>query len=81
MSNAIKFTRKGRILITGRVNPRIDDPTMLALTVSVDDPGIGMSEENLARVFDGVILDNNMKSENLNPYSNGIGLAFCKQVC
>ena len=81
MSNAIKFTRKGQILITGNVTPKVDDPDMLVLTVSVTDEGIGMSEENLARVFNGEMLENNIMSQSLNPYSNGIGLLFCKQVC
>ena len=53
MSNAIKFTRKGKILIHGKVKPKVDDPSMLVLTVSVVDEGIGISDENLARVFNG----------------------------
>ena len=40
-----------------------------------------MSDEDLARVFVGPILNVNSQIESLNPYGNGIGLAFCKQVC
>ena len=62
MNNAIKFTRKGTISITGDVRPLDDDPSQLVLTVKVSDEGIGMSDEEAAKVFDGMI-------ENKNPLS------------
>ena len=40
-----------------------------------------MTDEDVARVFIGPILNLNSERESLNPYGNGIGLAFCKQVC
>ena len=45
LSNAIKFTRKGEITVSGRVSPKVSDPSLLVLTVSVEDEGIGMSDE------------------------------------
>ena len=78
LSNAIKFTRKGEIMVSGHVQQNVDDPSVLLLTVSVADEGIGMSDEEIARVFDGRKV---AKSSSLNPYSNGIGLPFCKKIC
>ena len=78
LSNAIKFTRQGKIQIRGTVHPKLDDPSQLILTVSVSDEGIGMSPEDASRVFDGPIENKDPTSRSLNPYSNGIGLAFCK---
>ena len=53
----------------------------LVLQLSVADEGIGMSPDDVARVFQGPILNRDANYEYLNPYGNGIGLAFCKQVC
>ena len=78
LSNAIKFTRQGKIQIKGAVNPKADDPDQLLLTVSVSDEGIGLSPEDASRVFDGLIENKDPISRSLNPYSNGIGLRFCK---
>ena len=54
LSNAIKFTRKGEINVSGKVSPKEGDPNLLVLTVSVEDQGIGMSDEEVIQVFDGI---------------------------
>lgn len=46
VSNAIKFTASGEIRVTVRLDPASRD-----LVVSVSDTGIGMTEEQLARIF------------------------------
>lgn len=51
------------------------------LELKVRDEGIGMSAEEANQVFDGFQVTRNAESKRLNPYGNGIGLAFCKQVC
>ena len=81
LSNAIKFTRKGEITVSGKVTPKEGDPSLLVLTVSVEDEGIGMADEEIDRVFEGLKESNNQVNRTLNPYSNGIGLSFCKKVC
>ncbi len=50
-SNAIKFTDHGEVVLSVRVQGRIDD----AVTVqfSMKDSGIGIAPENLARIFSG----------------------------
>ena len=40
-----------------------------------------MSTEEARRVFDGFLKTKNEESKLLNPYSNGIGLSLCKQIC
>ena len=81
-TNAIKFTRKGKIKVSGKVYPKHDHPEECVLKVSVSDEGCGMQEHELESVFDGK-LDNtrNLESKRLNPYGNGIGLALCKEIC
>ena len=53
----------------------------LILAVSIIDTGIGMNEEEVRTAFDGKFDRRNGLSRSLNPYGNGIGLQFCKQVC
>lgn len=48
MSNACKFTRRGKIDLV--VEPQADAPNAM-LKVSIIDTGIGMSEEQLTRLF------------------------------
>ena len=78
MTNAIKFTRKGKILVEGIIGPRHDEPEELQVRVSVSDEGIGMKEDEVKRVFDGFLDKRSPLSKSLNPYGNGIGLSFCK---
>lgn len=40
-----------------------------------------MSPEEGNRVFEGSLKTGNAESKKLNPYSNGIGLSICKQIC
>lgn len=49
ISNAIKFTEKGEIII--RVAVEECSATSCILTISVSDTGIGISEENIAKLF------------------------------
>ena len=49
--------------------------------ISVTDEGIGMSQDEANRVFEGSLKTGNDESKKLNPYSNGIGLSICKQLC
>jgi len=79
MTNAIKFTRIGTIFVLGKITPFSQDE--LLLTVSVSDQGIGMKQDEIDRVFDGVIDKRSALSQSLNPYGNGIGLCFCKEIC
>ena len=50
----------------------------MLLEVSVKDRGIGMTSEEANRVFEGFTGSLNNESRMMNPYGNGIGLAFCK---
>ena len=81
LTNAIKFTRKGNIIITAEVKPKVDTLDELMLEVSVTDKGIGISDDEATKVFNGFFDTRNLESKRLNPYGNGIGLSFCKQVC
>ena len=40
-----------------------------------------MSEEEARRVFDEDFKTRNQESRKLNPYSHGIGLGLCNQLC
>ena len=61
--------------------PKEDDPGLLILTVSVADQGIGMTDEDKDRVFDEFKGPINPSNRALNPYSNRIGLSFCRRIC
>jgi signal transduction histidine kinase len=54
LSNAVKFTRKGGITIAAKPSERgikPGEPPLFA-EVCVEDTGIGIKEENLAKIFD-----------------------------
>ena len=76
LTNAIKFTRQGMITVYGKYSR-----TEHMVEISVTDEGIGMSQDEANRVFEGSLKTGNDESKKLNPYSNGIGLSICKQLC
>ena len=63
------------------MKPKDNASEDLMLVVSVADQGIGMSNDEASKVFDGCHATRNLESKNLNPYGNGIGLSFCKKIC
>lgn len=75
LSNAVKFTEKGYILleVSGTV---VDDK--VNLTFSVTDSGIGIKKEDLAHIFTGFMQFDTHKSNTRE--GTGLGLAVCKQL-
>lgn len=76
MSNAIKFTEKGRVEIF--LEPLEDNESSLKLKLGVRDQGIGISKENLALLFqDFVQADSSMTRK----YGGtGLGLSLAKKI-
>ena len=78
MTNAVKFTRKGRIVVSGQIRIKAGTFGELLLEVCVTDTGIGMAAEQVSKVFVTPHHERSPESRKLNPYGNGLGLPFCK---
>ncbi|WP_345950587.1 HAMP domain-containing sensor histidine kinase [Mucilaginibacter sp. PAMB04274] len=66
IGNAIKYSAKGK-LITVSVNLQLNDQVV----ISVKDEGIGLSEENLARVFEKFF-----RAEDISQKVSGLGMGL-----
>ena len=81
LNNAVKYTEKGTVSlkITGRrMNITASGKQVMELIVSVSDTGIGISEENLSKLFgkfERVDLEKNSTKE-----GTGLGLAITKML-
>ena len=76
VSNAIKFTQQGHILI--RVESTGATDTRVHLKISVSDTGIGMGPEQQARVFDKFTQADTSTTRIYG--GTGLGLAISKQL-
>ncbi|WP_160683494.1 hybrid sensor histidine kinase/response regulator [Clostridium sp. C2-6-12] len=76
ISNAIKFTKKGSIVLMIEENFREDED--LFLRFSVKDTGIGIKEEDMSQLFMSFSQLNNSYSREYN--GTGLGLALSKQL-
>jgi signal transduction histidine kinase len=72
IDNAIKYTNPG-----GKVNVSLRGERG-SLVGTVEDTGIGMAPEDLARVFDGFFRADNAKE--IEPYGTGLGLSLVKRL-
>jgi len=75
LSNAVKFTAKGYISVQVTLKHQGDVPILLA---SVEDTGVGMSNDILSRVFRPFQNDTGSAREELN--GNGLGLSIVSQL-
>ncbi len=78
MSNAVKYTNPG-----GRVDVRVEevecgDPERLVCDLIVEDTGIGMSEEFLARIFEPFERSENSTKTGIQ--GTGLGMAITKEL-
>lgn len=75
LSNANKFTRKGYIRVSAKKAP--GRPGWVEFTVR--DTGIGMTSEQLSRVFDAFVQADSSTSANYG--GTGLGLTICRDFC
>lgn len=78
LSNAIKFTVKGQVLFYLRCVPATDG-AQLDLTLSVEDTGIGISQEDQARLF-SPFTQVGQTAESMRSGS-GLGLTITRTLC
>lgn len=77
-SNAIKFTEQGQVKIALRTEAG-DDSRQLVLHVTIQDSGIGISEEDQKRLFEPFAQADN--SGRLARTGAGLGLVICRSLC
>ena len=76
LSNAAKFTNKGRIVLTVLRRPGEEGDRLI---LEVTDNGIGIAPENLRRIFDDF---SQAEDDTANKFGGtGLGLALTKRLC
>lgn len=76
IDNAVKFTSEGEILVEASVVE--DDFQVQKVKITIQDSGIGMSEEELKVIFDPYYQLNSSLTRNY--YGLGIGLSVCREI-
>jgi PAS domain S-box-containing protein len=76
VSNAIKFTEQGEVVITVKSISRSDDCQVIQFSVS--DTGIGILEQDQERIF-APFAQADMSSTREH-YGTGLGLSICKEL-
>ncbi|MFQ3183236.1 MAG: PAS domain S-box-containing protein [Alteromonas macleodii] len=74
IGNAVKFTRRGKVLVTIK-NIGVEDD--LKLLISITDTGQGMSENLTRRVFDDFVTGNTAYDRDVG--GTGLGLSIAKR--
>lgn len=76
LTNAIKFTMKGHVII--RIVPLQLKDSSVRLRLSVEDSGIGMSADQAAHIFDEYTHAHGQQSVQLG--GSGLGLSICQRL-
>jgi len=76
LSNAVKFTEKGRVLLRVKLTERQDTKVMLRF--EVEDTGIGIDPELIPRLFTSFEQADNSTTRRFG--GTGLGLAICRQL-
>lgn len=74
--NAIKFTRVGQVTVSTKVRSKGDEE--VELVFSVKDTGIGISEDQINRLFDSFSQVDGSTTRKFG--GTGLGLAICKKL-
>lgn len=77
VSNAIKFTDSGQVVLTCSIAFLDEEKENLQLLFNIKDSGIGMSEQSMKEIFEAF----SQKSGNTNKYGGtGLGLTISKRL-
>ncbi len=74
--NAVKFTRQGEVRLS--IAARERTASEIALLFSVTDTGIGLTEEQIGRLFTSFVQADSSTTRNYG--GTGLGLAVCKRL-
>ena len=77
VNNAVKFTSQGQVLIIATVARRLVGG-IVTLRIAVTDTGIGLDEDNVARLFDPFTQADGSITRQYG--GTGLGLAICKRL-
>ena len=82
LNNAVKFTNRGTITLSmhwrGNESEEEYQESLGILCISVKDTGIGISEDDIAKLFTAFGQINTKKNRNVE--GTGLGLAICKDL-
>ena len=78
LSNAIKFTHQGGITVTVGIEPLEDTFDMKRLVLVIRDTGIGMTQEQLGKVFTAFEQADSTTTRRYG--GTGLGLAICRRL-
>ena len=77
LTNAVKYTSEGRVLFQIRADNNLDT-NMCKLTISVQDTGMGMTEEDVEHLF--TKFQRFDMDKNVNVEGTGLGMAITKSL-
>lgn len=79
LSNAVKYTQKGTISVKVDVSDVLETAeSSKKVSIAISDTGMGISPENLPRIFELGFTGYNGRTNNR---ASGIGMYLCKRVC
>jgi signal transduction histidine kinase/ActR/RegA family two-component response regulator len=78
LGNAIKFASAGSVTVRLHLEPATADGASACLVASVSDQGIGMSQQQLSRIFEPFCQADDSRSDGYG--GTGLGLAICKHL-
>jgi len=76
VSNAVKFTKEGEIVV--KIRPEQLGPSKIKLIFSVTDSGIGLSQEQIQKLFNPFTQVDGSTTRKFG--GTGLGLSICKQL-
>jgi PAS domain S-box-containing protein len=77
MSNAIKFSEFGKVVLSAKVVKTYEE--FIELNITVTDSGIGISKEQISKIFNSFIQADSSISRKFG--GTGLGLVICKKLC
>ena len=78
LTNAVKYTKKGSVTFTVGYEDLTDEPDCIMLNVSVEDTGIGIKEEDIAKLF--AAFERIDEANNRNIEGTGLGITITQRL-
>ncbi len=78
VSNAIKFTDQGGVVLNASATPGTADNGCSDIRFEITDTGIGISDDNIADIFDR--FSQASQPSHVQVQGTGLGLAICREI-